>query len=106
MLKRILKSHVSKYIALSLILCSTIYSTTFLSSSLALTTTKETTNLSTIEISYNITDQDIVTSENYDTALQNFIEENNYDYNINTGLNILDEFMKEYDLDCLIRVSE
>ena len=44
MLKRILKSHVSKYIALSLILCSTI--------------------------------------------------------------NILDEFMKEYDLDCLIRVSE
>ena len=68
--------------------------------------TKETTNLSTIEISNNITDQDIVTSENYDTALQNFIEENNYDYNINTGLNILDEFMKEYDLDCLIRVSE
>ncbi len=43
------------------------------------TTTKETTNLSTIEISNNITDQDIVTSENYDTALQNFIEENNYD---------------------------
>ena len=57
-------------------------------------------------ITNNITDQDIVTSENYDTALQNFIEENNYDYNINTGLNILDEFMKEYDLDCLIRVSE
>lgn len=106
MLKRILKSHVSKYIASSLILCSTIYSTTFLSSPSAQTTTKETTNLSTIEISNNITDQDIVTSENYDTALQNFIEENNYDYNINTGLNILDEFMKEYDLDCLIRVSE
>ena len=89
MLKRIMKSHVSKYIALSLILCSTIYSTTFLSSPSAQTTTKETTNLSTIEISNNITDQDIVTSENYDTALQNFIEENNYDYNINTGLNIL-----------------
>ena len=56
MLKRILKSHVSKYIALSLILCSTIYSTTFLSSPSAQTTTKETTNLSTIEISNNITD--------------------------------------------------
>ena len=38
--------------------------------------------------------------------IKKIIEENNYDYNINTGLNILDEFMKEYDLDCLIRVSE
>ena len=77
MLKRILKSHVSKYIALSLILCSTIYSTTFLSSPSAQTTTKETTNLSTIEISNNITDQDIVTSENmillYKTLLKKII---------------------------------
>lgn len=106
MLKRILKSHVSKYIALSLILCSTIYSTTFISSPLAQTTLKETTNLDTVESSDNIIDKNNVTSENYDAALKDFIEKNDYDYNINTGLNILDEFMQEYELDCLRRISE
>ena len=106
MLKRVLKSHVSKYIALSLILCSAIYTTTFISSPSAETTTQETNKVTAIKVSDNIIDKNNITSENYDDALQDFIAKNNYDYNIDTGLNILDKFMEEYDLDCLIRVSQ
>lgn len=105
MLKKSLKSRIIKY-SLLVILCSSIYSSKFIISSSAKIAENNINNLNSIEISNNIDKQDIVTSENYDAALQKFIIENNYDYNLNTGLNILDEFMKEYNLDCLIRVSQ
>lgn len=115
MIKRMLKSNVTKYLSLSLLLCTAIYSTTFISSPLAEIKNKEANNIIDTKITDNISDRNNtintsnsteVTSENYDSALKDFIKKNNYDYNIDNGLNILDEFMQEYGLDCLVRTSE